>query len=115
MLENKARQARANYMRAWRQRNKERIAEYNRRYWIKKANEYEETSQYEEGEVQPTMHKVFFSIKEACNETGLSQRFLRDGCKAGTVPHIKSGAKYLVNLPLLLERLNAESERGVTA
>lgn len=59
--------------------------------------------------------KVFLSIRETCNETGLSQSFLRAGCKAGTVPHVKCGTKYLVNLPLLLERLNAESKRGVTA
>ena len=53
--------------------------------------------------------KAFLSIKDACEETGLSQRFLREGCKCGTVPHIMAGAKYLINVPLLIEKLNAQS------
>ena len=51
--------------------------------------------------------KPFLSIKEAANVTGLSCFFLRAGIKAGTVPYIMSGSKYLVNLPKLLERLDA--------
>ena len=53
--------------------------------------------------------KIFCTIREACNKTGLSQFYLRRGCADGTVPHIRSGNKVLVNLPLLVERLNAES------
>lgn len=47
-------------------------------------------------------------IKEACKTTGLSQYFLRQGCKAGTIPHIKSGPTYYINVPALLKQLGAE-------
>ncbi len=52
----------------------------------------------------------FQKIAEASRTTGLSQYYLRSGCKAGTVPHIKSGTTYMVNIPALLRMLNAESE-----
>ena len=47
-------------------------------------------------------------IKEACKTTGLSQYFLWQGCKAGTIPHIKSGPTYYINVPALLKKLGAE-------
>lgn len=31
--------------------------------------------------------------------------YLRNGCKDGTVPHIKSGTTYMINVPALLEKL----------
>ena len=51
----------------------------------------------------------FQKIPDASRTTGLSQYFLRNGCKAGTVPHVKYGTVYLVNVPALLRRLDAES------
>lgn len=54
--------------------------------------------------------KPFQSIPEACESTGLSQFYLRRGCKDGTVPHVKSGAKYLINVPLLLKMLGVPVE-----
>ena len=54
-------------------------------------------------------NKVFCSIKEACKATGLSQYYLRRGCKAGTIPHVVVGTKFMINVPLLLQRLNEES------
>ena len=50
----------------------------------------------------------FQKISEACKTTGLSQYFLRKGCKDGTVPHIRSGNVYMVNIPALLRQLDAE-------
>ena len=58
---------------------------------------------------------IFFSIKDAATETGISQDFLRKGCRNGTVPHIKCGAKYLVNVPLLLEQINTAQEKNENA
>lgn len=53
----------------------------------------------------------FMKIKEASQVTGLSMYYLRNGCKDGTVPCIKSGTVYFINVPKLLEKLNAtESE-----
>ena len=53
----------------------------------------------------------FQKIAEACKTTGLSQYFLRKGCRAGTIPHVKSGGTYYINVPALLRQLGAESER----
>lgn len=53
--------------------------------------------------------KNFQSIKETCITTGLSQYSLRQGCRNGTVPHIRIGTKILVNVPLLIDKLNKES------
>lgn len=50
----------------------------------------------------------FQKIPDACKTTGLSQYFLRQGCKAGTIPHIKSGPTYYINVPALLKKLEAE-------
>lgn len=51
----------------------------------------------------------FQKIPDACKVTGLSQFFLRKGCKDGTVPHVKSGNAYYVNIPALLEKLDKQS------
>lgn len=52
----------------------------------------------------------FMSIKEACQVTGLSQFYLRRGCKDGSIPCIKSGVKYLINVPALLKGLGGAAE-----
>lgn len=53
----------------------------------------------------------FMKIKEASQVTGLSMYYLRNGCKDSTVPCIKSGTVYFINVPRLLEKLDAaESE-----
>lgn len=50
----------------------------------------------------------FQTIPQATRLTGLPQGWLRDGCKAGTVPHVRSGQVYLINVPALLRQLGAE-------
>lgn len=50
----------------------------------------------------------FQKIAEACKTTGLSQYFLRQGCKNGTIPHIKSGGVYYINIPALEKTLGLE-------
>ena len=49
--------------------------------------------------------KPFQKIGEACKTIGLSMYFLRQGCKDGTIPHVKSGTTYMINVPALLEQL----------
>ena len=51
----------------------------------------------------------FQKIQQAAKTTGLYTYFLRCGVKNGTVPHIKSGTVYLINIPALLRKLGAES------
>lgn len=50
----------------------------------------------------------FQKIPQASKTTGLSQYFLRNGCKNGSIPHIRSGTAYLVNIPALLKKLGAD-------
>jgi len=50
----------------------------------------------------------FLTIEKACEVTGLSQFYLRNGCKNGEVPCIRSGRVYMVNLPALLRKLDAD-------
>lgn len=47
----------------------------------------------------------FLRIREAATVTGLSQFYLRKGCRDGSIPHVKSGTVYLVNVPALLKKL----------
>ena len=51
--------------------------------------------------------KPFLSIKEAAELTGLSCYYLRAEIRAGRIRAIQSGTKYLVNVPRLLESLDA--------
>lgn len=50
--------------------------------------------------------KPFATIREAAEITGLSECYFRRGVKSGTVPHIRSGVKYLVRLPQFLAQLD---------
>ncbi len=58
------------------------------------------------------MNVPFLKIREACQVTGLSQYYLRAGCKDGTVPCVKSGNVYFVNVPALLRKLGAVDTGG---
>lgn len=57
----------------------------------------------------------FMKIGAASKVTGLSQYFLRQGCKNGTIPHIVSGERgggtYYINVPALLRQLDEEAEQ----
>lgn len=57
----------------------------------------------------------FMKSKDACAVTGLSQYFLRQGCRDGSVPHVKSGPTYYVNVPALLEQLGVPSQTEASA
>lgn len=57
---------------------------------------------------------VYHSIRETAHLTGLSEHFIRQRVKAGVVPGVYSGKKFLVNVPSLLESLNASTEEVKT-
>ena len=60
--------------------------------------------------------RQFQTIAKASRTTGLSQYFLRRGCWDNSIPHIRAGAtKYLINVPLMMQRLNEQSEVGAQA
>lgn len=50
----------------------------------------------------------FLKIAEASKVTGLSQYFLRSGCRDGSVPHIRVGPKYMINVPAFFRKLGSE-------
>lgn len=45
--------------------------------------------------------------------TGQAVSWLREGCKSGRIPHIRVGQEYRINIPMLLEQLEAESAQSV--
>ena len=55
------------------------------------------------------MDTPFMKIKDAVKATGLSAYYLRKGIKDGTIPHITCGTVYLVHVPSLMQKLEAES------
>ena len=59
----------------------------------------------------------FQKIPEACKTTGLSKYFLRNGCKDGTIPHVRSGQTYYIDVPALLKQLGVppQNETGAAS
>ena len=54
----------------------------------------------------------FLKIKDVAVVTGLSQFYLRKGCRDGSIPHITSGTTYFINLPALLRQLDEQSAQA---
>ena len=53
----------------------------------------------------PSVSPPFQKIEDAVRTTGLSSFFLRKGCRDGSIPCVRSGRTYFINVPGLLERL----------
>lgn len=49
--------------------------------------------------------KPFVGIDEASRLTGLSRFYIRRGVRSGEIPCIKSGQKFLINLPAFFRSL----------
>ena len=62
----------------------------------KNKNDYNPASRYQ-------------GIVDACRTTGLSQNYLRNGCKDGTIPHIRCGRVYMIDVPALYAVLAGQS------
>ena len=60
------------------------------------------------------MDKTFLTIRETARTGILSEYSLRLMQKQGKIPCIMCGNKCMVNYPLLVEQLNAESRKAVT-
>ena len=52
----------------------------------------------------------FQKIPAACRTTGLSQYMLRRGCRDGSIPHVRSGRTYYIDIPALLDKLAADRQ-----
>lgn len=55
----------------------------------------------------------FQPVRGAAYITGLSAGFIRAGCKDGSIPCIRVGSDYRINMPLWLSQLNARSAAKV--
>lgn len=56
---------------------------------------------------------MFASVAETSKITGLSQAFLYQGCRNGTIPFIKSGKKYLLNPEQVIAHLDSQAAESV--
>lgn len=52
-------------------------------------------------------------INAAAALTGLSRYYILNGCKDGTIPHIRVGVDYRVNMPMFLDQLQKASEAAI--
>lgn len=52
------------------------------------------------------------SISAAADITGLSTKYIRQGCIEKTIPHIRVGRDYRVDMQLFNEQLTNESLEG---
>lgn len=52
------------------------------------------------------------SIRVGADITGLSAHYLRQGCKDGTIPHIRVGRDYRIDMELFSKQLTNESMEG---
>lgn len=50
----------------------------------------------------------FQKIEDAVKTTGLSAFFLRKGCRNGSIPCVRSGRTFYVNIPQLLQQFAVE-------
>lgn len=57
---------------------------------------------------------LFQPIRGAAEITGLSKKYIRDGCRSGKIPHIMAGNDYRVNMQLFLMLLDDESAGRVS-
>lgn len=54
--------------------------------------------------------KPFQKIPDASRTTGFSKYWLREGCKNGSIPFVRAGRTYMVNVPALLEQYGVKNE-----
>ena len=57
--------------------------------------------------------KRFQTYSETSKSLGLAVYYLRKGVNAGWIPHVKCGCKVMINVPKLIEILDAESVNGI--
>ena len=46
---------------------------------------------------------VYMSINDAAKTSGMSAHYIRDLVKANKIKHVKSGMKYLINYPKMMD------------
>lgn len=46
---------------------------------------------------------IYMSINDAAKTSGMSAHYIRDLVKANKIKHVKSGMKYLINYPKMMD------------
>ena len=64
------------------------------------------TAKEKEKRVNALTTKIMVSIREASEHTGLSYYAVRKLCLTGQITFVRSGVKFYINLPKLMEYLN---------
>jgi len=77
----------------------------------KRSNDCGRRYRKEEYLMEIRHEQPYQKIQDACRTTGLSQFFLRKGCRDGTIPCIRSGRTYYIDIPALLEKLGTENQQ----
>lgn len=49
-----------------------------------------------------TTNPTYMSINDAAKASGMSAHYIRDLVKANKIKHVKSGMKYLINFPKMM-------------
>ena len=57
------------------------------------------------------LNAQYQTIKNAATITGLSQLYIRTGCRNGTIPHLRCGNRYMVNVDAMRRELDEESRK----
>ena len=58
--------------------------------------------------------KTYMTIRQTASETGLAAGTLRTRLKYNKLPGFYAGNRYYINVPLLMEMLDAESRLNAT-
>lgn len=55
--------------------------------------------------INETMNNIptYMSINDAAKTSGMSAHYIRDLVKANKIKHVKSGMKYLINYPKMMD------------
>lgn len=56
---------------------------------------------------------VLGTVDKTAEVFGLSKWYIRQGLKAGTIPHIRCGRKILINIPQLRAELDEQTKRSL--
>ena len=67
--------------------------------------------------VENARMKTYMSIRQAAQYTGLGESFLRKAVRNSLIPGFfiaGEGSKFMVNVPLLLARLDNESQKTIS-
>ncbi len=58
------------------------------------------------------MEEVYYlSIKKAAEKTGLAEFYIRNGVRDGSIPAIKCGGKYMINMEAFKKKLKELEKR----